>query len=169
MEEHPTHGGSLRVFAQRSDTGSQPISDSVDRLLNDEVRAGMLTAHFYRDFQASADKVKNDFLAFLLDANRGGKSVAGYGAAAKGNTLINYGGVRPDLIAFVVDRNPAKQGKFMPGSRIPIVDEDRLRQDQPDYVVILPWNLKAEVTRQIDYVRNWGGQFVTAVPHLDVT
>ncbi|MGA7951632.1 MAG: class I SAM-dependent methyltransferase [Thiobacillaceae bacterium] len=168
MEEHPTHGGSLRVFAQRSDAGTQSISHCVDRLLNEELRAGMLSPHFYCDFQPRANKVKNEFLTFLLDANRSGKSIAGYGAAAKGNTLMNYAGVRSDLIAFVVDRNPSKQGKYLPGSRIPIVEESRLRQEQPDYVVIFPWNLKAEIIKQLDYIRTWGGQFVTAVPNLDV-
>jgi ABC-type Fe3+-hydroxamate transport system substrate-binding protein len=102
----------------------------------------------------------------LLEARRQGKTVAAYGAAAKGNTLMNYGGVRPDLIRFVVDRNPAKLGKAMPGSRIPIVDESWLRKEKPDYVVILPWNLKDEVMRQIEYVRAWGGRFVLAVPDL---
>jgi predicted TPR repeat methyltransferase len=168
VEEYPTHGGSLRVFVQRSDTGTQPISEHVDRLLAEEARARMLSAAFYGSFQASANKVKNDFLAFLLDANRSGKSLAAYGAAAKGNTLINYAGVRPDLLSFVVDRNPAKQGKYLPGSRIPIVDESRLRQEKPDYVVILPWNLKAEVMEQLGYIRNWNGKFVTAVPQLEV-
>ncbi len=168
VEEHPTHGGSLRVFAQRSDTGQQARSARVDELLQREAQAGMLGADYYTGFQAKADQVKNDFLAFLLEAKRQGKTVAAYGAAAKGNTLMNYAGIRPDLIRFVVDRNPAKQGKYMPGSRIPIVDEPRLKQEKPDYVVILPWNLKAEVMLQLDYIRNWGGKYVTAVPHLEV-
>jgi hypothetical protein len=169
VEEHPTHGGSLRVFAQRSDTGPHPRGAQVDELLEREAQAGMTTAHYYAGFQAKTDKVKNDFLAFLLDAKRQGKSVAAYGAAAKGNTLMNYAGIRPDLIAFVVDRNPAKQCKYMPGSRIPIADELFLKTSKPDYVVILPWNLKAEVMRQLEYIKAWGGQFVTAVPHLDLT
>lgn len=168
VEEHPTHGGSLRVFAQRSDTGQQARSARVDELLQREAQAGMLSADYYTGFQAKADQVKNDFLAFLLEAKRQGKTVAAYGAAAKGNTLMNYAGIRPDLISFVVDRNPAKQGKTMPGSRIPIVDEPRLQQEKPDYVVILPWNLKAEVMKQLDYIRNWGGKYVTAVPHMEV-
>lgn len=168
VEEHPTHGGSLRVFAQRSDTGQQARSSRVEELLQREARAGMLSASYYTGFQAKTDQVKNNFLAFLLEAKRQGKTVAAYGAAAKGNTLMNYAGIRPDLISFVVDRNPAKQGKYMPGSRIPIVDEPRLQKAQPDYVVILPWNLKAEVTQQLDYIRTWGGQCVTAVPHLEV-
>jgi len=169
VQEHPTHGGSLRVFAQRSASGEQARSDSVNDLLAREAQAGILGADYYADFQANADRVKNDFLVFLLEARRQGKSVAAYGAAAKGNTLMNYAGVRPDLVAFVVDRNPAKQGKYMPGSRIPIVDESALKQQKPDYVVVLPWNLKSEVMQQLAYVRAWGGQFVTAVPTLQIT
>jgi len=168
VEEHPTHGGSLRVFAQRSDTGQHPRSARVVELLQREAQAGMLTTDYYADFQNKTDQVKNDFLAFLLEAKRQGKTVAAYGAAAKGNTLMNYAGIRPDLISFVVDRNPAKQNKFMPGSRIPIVDELLLQQEKPDYVVILPWNLKAEIMQQLDYIRAWGGCFVTAVPELRV-
>ena len=167
VQEHATHGGSLRVFAQRSDTGQHSRGANVEQLLEHEAQAGM-TAHFYAGFQATTDKVKNDFLTFLLDAKRQGKSVAAYGAAAKGNTLMNYAGIRPDLIEFVVDRNPAKQGKYMPGSRIPIADEARLKNSMPDYVVILPWNLKAEVMQQLEYIKAWGGRFVTAVPHLAV-
>lgn len=168
VEEHPTHGGSLRVFAQRSDTGRHPCSAKVDELLQREAQAGMSTAGYYADFQAKTNKVKNDFLVFLLEARRQGKTVAAYGAAAKGNTLMNYAGVRPDLISFVVDRNPAKQGKFMPGNRIPIVNEGQLQNAKPDYVIILPWNLRSEVMQQLDYIRAWGGQFITAVPELRI-
>lgn len=168
VEEHPTHGGSLRVFAQRSDTGRYPCSAKVDELLQREAQAGMSTAGYYADFQAKTSKVKNDFLVFLLEAKRQSKTVAAYGAAAKGNTLMNYAGARPDLISFVVDRNPAKQGKFMPGSRIPIVNESQFRDAKPDYVIILPWNLRSEVMQQLDYIRAWGGQFITAVPELRI-
>ncbi len=168
VEEHPTHGGSLRVFAQRADTGQHPVSTKVDELLQRETSAGMKTADYYSGFQAKTDKVKDDFLSFLLEAKRQGKTVAAYGAAAKGNTLMNYAGIRPDLISFVVDRNPAKQGKYMPGSRIAIVDESRLQAAKPDYVVIFPWNLKTEVMQQLEYIRSWNGQFVTAVPHLEI-
>ena len=165
-EEHPTHGGSLRVFAQRADTGRHPRTNRLGDLMEKELRAGMRGAAFYADFQAKAEKVKDDFLAFLIEARRVGKKVAAYGAAAKGNTLLNFAGVRPDLLSYVVDKNPAKQGKFMPGSRIPIVDESRMRKGKPDYIVILPWNLAAEITGQLSYVREWGGKFVTAVPGL---
>jgi sirohydrochlorin ferrochelatase len=138
----------------------------VRRVLGEEVAAGLTSVAGYEGFQARIDKVKDDFVSFLIEARRAGRKVAAYGAAAKGNTLMNYAGVRPDLIAYVVDRNPAKQGRFMPGSRIPIVDEARLRADRPDDVVLLPWNLRDELMTQLDYVRGWGGRFVTAVPAL---
>jgi len=166
VEALTTHGGSLRVFAQRLDGGRRPMSDAVGRVLDDEVAAGLTSAAGYEGFQARIDKVKDDFVSFLIEARRAGRKVAAYGAAAKGNTLMNYAGVRPDLIAYVVDRNPAKQGRFMPGSRIPIVDEEHLRADRPDDVVLLPWNLRDELMAQLDYVRGWGGRFVTAVPEL---
>ena len=168
VEELSTHGGSLRVYAQRSDVGRHTVSSNVAELLARENAAGMTNETFYANFQAKADKVKNDLLIFLLEAKREGKTVAGYGAAAKGNTLLNYAGVRPDLLAYVVDRNPAKQDKFLPGCRIPIMSEAQLKQTQPNYVVILPWNLCDEVTEQLGYVREWGAKFVTAVPKLVV-
>jgi SAM-dependent methyltransferase len=168
VEQHPSHGGSLRVFAQRRDTGNRVRGARVSELMDCECQAGMTTAGYYAGFQAKTDKVKNDFLTFLLEAKREGHSVAAYGAAAKGNTLMNYAGIRPDLIAFVVDRNPAKQGKYMPGSRIPISDELQLKSTKPHYVVVLPWNLKAEVIRQLEYIKAWGGRLVTAVPHLEL-
>lgn len=168
VEELPTHGGSLRVFAQRTDCGMRETSACVARLLAAEVDAGITTESLYASFQAKADRVKDDFLSFLIGAKRAGKTVAAYGAAAKGNTLMNYAGVRSDLIRFVVDLNPAKQGKYMPGSRIPIVDERRLEQEKPEFVVILPWNLKTEVTQQLKYVREWSGKFVIPVSKLEI-
>lgn len=168
VEELSTHGGSLRVYAQRSDSGLRETSRNVVMLLAREAAAGMTTSVFYKYFQNKADKVKNDFLSFLIEARRAGRSVAGYGAAAKGNTLLNYAGVRPDLLTYVVDRNPAKQGKFLPGCRIPVDAEAHLKQNRPDYVVILPWNLREEVMAQLAYIREWGGQFVTAVPVLEI-
>lgn len=168
VEELPTHGGSLRVYAQRCDSGRQPIVDRVAAVLAEEAAAGLQGLAFYENFQAKANQVKNEFMSFLIDAAREGKRVAAYGAAAKGNTLMNYTGVRPDLIQFVVDRNPAKRGKYMPGSRIPIVDESHLAAEKPDYLVILPWNLRTELVRQLEYVRSWGCRFVVAVPALTV-
>ena len=166
VEQHPTHGGSLRVFAQRSESGRRATGEGVAKVLHEETVAGLATAAGYEGFQARIDKVKDDFTAFLIEARRAGRKVAAYGAAAKGNTLMNYAGTRPDLIAFVVDRNPAKQGRYMPGSRIPIVAEERLRSDRPDDIVILPWNLRDEVMQQLAYVGEWGARFVTAVPEL---
>jgi SAM-dependent methyltransferase len=168
VEELPTHGGSLRVYAQRSATGQHPRSAAVDALLRRESEAGVATSGYYAGFQARADRVKNDFLDFLVDARKRGARVVAYGAAAKGNTLMNYAGVRPDLISFVVDTNPAKQGKFMPGSRIPIVAEERIEREQPAYVVILPWNIKTELAKKLRYVAQWGGKLVVAVPRLEI-
>lgn len=167
VEELPTHGGSLRVFAQRQEVGLHPFSARVAGLLADEATAGVATSGYYAGFQDRADRVKNDLLAFLVEAKRAGRKVAAYGAAAKGNTLLNYAGVRPDLLPWVVDRNPAKQGKFLPGSRIPIVTEARLCEEKPDVVLILPWNLKEEVMAQLSYIQEWGGRFITAVPYLN--
>ncbi len=168
VEELSTHGGSLRVYAQRKDSGVRELSSRVAKLLKRETVAGMNTKTFYAGFQTKANKVKNDLWIFLIEAQRAGKTVVGYGAAAKGNTLLNYAGVRADMLPYVVDRNPAKQDKFLPGCRIPIVDEGQIKRSKPDFVLILPWNLRAEVSDQLDYIRVWGGQFVTAVPSLEV-
>ncbi len=167
VEELPTHGGSLRVYAQRRGAG-RAVEPSVAALLAREAAAGVSTEAYYRGFQQRADCIKDDLLRFLIEAKRDGKRVAAYGAAAKGNTLLNYAGIRSNLLPWVVDRNPAKQGKYLPGSRIPIVDESRLRDERPDYVVILPWNLRNEVIEQLQYVREWGGRYVWAVPALEV-
>jgi len=168
VEALPTHGGSLRLFVQREETGEHAVTAQLAATLEAERLAGLADETGYRSLQAAADKVKNDFVAFLIEAKRAGKRVMAYGAAAKGNTLLNYAGVRPDLLSAVVDRNPAKQGRYMPGSRIPIVDEACLREQRPDYVVLLPWNLRDELTAQLDYIRDWGGRFVVAVPELEI-
>ena len=168
VEELGSHGGSLRVFAQRFGFGSQLLSRNVANLVQRELEAGIHTPKYYTGFQARAEVVKNEFLGFLVNAKRDGKTVVAYGAAAKGNTLMNYAGVRADLISFVVDRNPAKQGRYMPGSRIPIVPESHLIALRPDFIVILPWNLRDEVMAQLAYTREWGCAFVVAVPSLDI-
>ena len=168
VERLGTHGGSLRVFAQRSDTGIHQVSVKVEELIAEENNAGMTTIDFYRGFQEHAEKVKNDFLQFLVEKKKEGKLVVGYGAAAKGNTLLNFAGVKKDLIKYVVDRSPHKQGKFMPGSRIPIVSEDRLMSDKPDFVVIFPWNLSKEIADQLKNLSSSGTEFVSAVPQLSV-
>lgn len=167
VQELPTHGGSLRVFAQRSDA-APAVHARVGELLARETAAGVSSAAFYAGLQDEALRIKRELLAFLLDCHARGLKVGAYGAAAKGNTLLNFAGVRADLLPYVVDLNPAKQGQFLPGSRIPIVDEAHLRAHRPDRVLILPWNLREEVTAQLDYVRAWGGQFAVAVPRLEV-
>ncbi|MBW8285107.1 MAG: class I SAM-dependent methyltransferase, partial [Rhizobium sp.] len=152
LETTPWHGGSLRVFADRADTAAHPVSANVAAMLATETAAGMRDEAFYAGFQATAQRVRNDFLEFLIDCQRQGVRVAAYGAAAKGNTLLNFAGVKPDLLSFVVDKNPAKQGTFLPGSRIPIVSEDVLKSEKPERVVILPWNLQTEIKRQLSYI-----------------
>lgn len=168
VEQLSTHGGSLRVYACRADCTKHHQKESVQQLLEEERNVGISTPEFYSGFQNKADKVKNDLLRFLLEAKQQTKKVIAYGAAAKGNTLLNYAGVRPDLLEWVIDRNPAKQNKYLPGSRIPIVTEDILTQEKPDYILILPWNLKKEVQSQLDYAHDWGAKFVTAVPELSI-
>ena len=168
VETTPWHGGSLRVFAQRSDTGRHPVTPAVAATLAAEREAGMLDDGFYTGFQEAAENVRDGFLSFLIDSRRAGLKVAAYGAAAKGNTLLNFAGVKPDLLSFVVDRNPAKQGTLLPGSRIPVVTEDFLRAEKPERVVILPWNLQAEIRQQLSYISDWGGKFVTVVPRLTI-
>ncbi|MGZ5712606.1 MAG: methyltransferase domain-containing protein [Caldimonas sp.] len=167
VEALPTHGGSLRVWAQHQGN-PRPVEPRVGALLGEEHAAGMRGAEFYRGLQARADAIKNDLLAFLIEQKRAGKMVVGYGAAAKGNTLLNYAGVRPDLLPFVVDASPHKQGRWLPGSRIPVVDAEALKCSRPDLVLVLPWNLSVEIASEHAYVRDWGGRFVTAVPELRV-
>lgn len=168
VQEISTHGGSLRVFAQRKDQGQHQVSNAVNELLAKELEVGIESEVYYADLQQQANRIKHDLVAFLIKAKREDKKVIAYGAAAKGNTLLNYAGVRPDLLTAVVDLNPAKQNKFLPGSRIPIVNESIIRQEKPEYVLILPWNLRHEVTKQLEYIREWGGEFVTAVPQFTV-
>ena len=169
VEKIATHGGSLRVFVQRQGTGSHAVTQAVADLRAEEMALGVASNEYYRGFQDRAETVKLDFARFCLQAKADGKRVVGYGAAAKGNTMMNFAGIRPDLMAYVVDRSPGKTGKFMPGSRIPIVAEDRLSETKPEYIVILPWNLETEITVQLAYCREWGAKFVTAVPRLKVS
>lgn len=168
VEPLPTHGGSLRVYAQRADHGKHEQTRRVVEIFAEEKAAGITTASFYTGLQKRAEQVKNDLLRFLLEARSHDLRVAAYGAAAKGNTLLNFAGIRPDLLSYVADRNPAKQGMFMPGSRIPIVDEAYLQGNRPDRILILPWNLQNEIMQQMAYAKEWGGRFVTAVPRLEV-
>lgn len=168
VEEIPTHGGSLRIYAKHPEDKTKQVESSVTALLEKEKAKGLTDIKHYLGFQQAAIKVKNDFLDFLVQQNRAGKKVAAYGAAAKGNTLLNYCGVKADLISYVVDANPHKQNKFLPGSHIPVVKEDHLKQDKPDYVIIFPWNIKGEVMAQLSYIREWGGKFVIAIPGLQI-
>jgi SAM-dependent methyltransferase len=166
VAELPTHGGSLRVFV--APRGSRPADPSVAAVLAAERAAGLDRIETYADFGTRVARAKDDFVAFLIDAKRRGKRVAGYGAAAKATTLLNYAGVRADLIPFVADKSPHKQGRFIPGVRVPIAAPQRIRDEQPDYVVIFPWNVEAEIREELADVRAWGGRFVVAIPELRV-
>lgn len=167
VEELPTHGGSLRLWACRKAAAHQQ-THAVATLLDKEAQAGMLEIDYYLGFQSRVDAIKNNFLTFLLECKREGKHVIGYGAAAKGNTLLNYAGVKPDLLPYVVDASPHKQNRFLPGSHIPVVAEAAIQELKPDYVFIFPWNLQTEIIQQLTYIRDWGAQFVTAVPALKI-
>jgi 2-polyprenyl-3-methyl-5-hydroxy-6-metoxy-1,4-benzoquinol methylase len=168
VEEIPTHGGSLRIYARHRENADMAVSPNVAALLLKESAAGMTTLAYYDHFQQKALKVKLELTDFLIRQKQAGKKVAAYGAAAKGNTLLNYCGISNDLLEFVADANPHKQGKWLPASHIPVVTEARLREQRPDYVVILPWNLKAEIVQQLAYIREWGGKFVIPIPHLQI-
>ncbi len=168
VEELPTHGGSLRIYAGHDKDDSKSVTLNVAALLEKEAAKGMVQLDYYLGFQQKADKVKYELLAFLFKQKKAGKKVAAYGAAAKGNTLLNYCSVKKDLIEFVVDASPHKQGKFLPGSHIPVVKEDEIKSMKPDYVLILPWNIKDEITEQLSYIRKWDGKFVVAVPEIKV-
>ena len=167
VEELGTHGGSLRLFGCH-EQAKQQTTKSVQRILTEEASGGLQTLDIYTTFQAHADRVKNDALVFLITLKQQGKSVIAYGAAAKGNTLLNYAGVKPDLLPMVCDAAPAKQGKYMPGSHIPIVSPEVLQRIKPDIVLVLPWNIVGEVVAQHTYVSTWGGQFATVVPTVQL-
>jgi hypothetical protein len=167
VEEIDTHGGSLRVHARPEECGGEPTV-RVKEVLDAEAAAGLHTLDGHAGFAGEVLKIKSDLLGFLLDAASRGKSVAGYGAPGKGNTLLNHCGIRSDLLAYTVDRSPFKQGKFLPGTHIPIHTPDRLAETKPDYILVLPWNLKDEISQQLDYVRQWGGRLVFPIPALEV-
>jgi len=168
VQELPTHGGSLRIYAKHQNDKSKSVSENVANLLQKENAKGMRGLAYYDHFQQQALKIKLDITEFLIDQKRAGKKVAAYGAAAKGNTMLNYCGIKSDLIEFVVDANPHKQNKFLPASHVPIVNEQYLKDSKPDFVIIFPWNLKDEITKQLSYIKDWGGKFVVAVPHLQI-
>jgi 2-polyprenyl-3-methyl-5-hydroxy-6-metoxy-1,4-benzoquinol methylase len=169
VQELASHGGSLRIFARHREDLSKPALPSVQAVLEQEQAAGMGTRKFYREFQGRVDAIKCQVLSFLMEQKLAGKKVIGYGAAAKGNTLLNYCGVKgTDFLAYVVDASPAKQGKYLPGSHIPVFDESRIRSDQPDCIVILAWNLRDEIANHLAYVREWGCRFAVFIPQLEV-
>lgn len=168
VEEVTTHGGSLRIFAKHQNDNSKEISRRVQEMLKKEEDFGLKNITVYTNFQSKAELVKNEFTAFLLNAKKENKNVAGYGAAAKGNTLLNFAGIKKDLLQFVVDASPHKQAKFLPGVHIPVFDEEKIKSEKPEYIVILPWNLRNEISEQLSYIRNWGGKFVVAVPRLEI-
>lgn len=166
VEELSTHGGSLRIFANHASNGTHKLSPAVELLLKKEKDKGMFNIKYYQSFQQQIEITKNALLSFLLEQKLQNKKVVAYGAAAKGNTFLNLCGVKSDLISFCVDKAPSKQGKFMPGSHIPVYSPDKISEAKPDYVLILPWNIKKEVMEEHAYIREWGAQFVTAIPSL---
>ncbi len=168
VEEIPTHGGSLRIYAKHKGDDSKPISKSVSGLLEKEKSAGITDMNYYNGFGEKVTRIKNDLLHFLDEQKKLGKRIAAYGAAAKGNTLLNYCGIKNDVITFVVDASPHKQGKFLPGSHIPIVPESEIRKTKPDFIIVFPWNIKEEIFNQLGYIREWGGQFVISIPKFEV-
>ena len=168
VEEVTTHGGSLRIFAKHKNDHTKGITYNVANMLDKEIKFGLTDLTVYQNYQHKAEKVKNDFTQFLIQAKNNGKTVAGYGAAAKGNTLLNCAGTKKDLLQFVSDASPHKQNKFLPGVHIPVFDEQKIKIEKPAYIVILPWNLKEEISAQLVYIKDWGGKFVVAVPELQI-
>lgn len=168
VEELPVHGGSLRIYARHTDDPAQPIRQRVTDLIAREEAAGLTRLEPYLSFSEQVKQTKRRILHFLITAKNAGKSIVGYGAPAKGNTLLNYCGIRADFLGYTVDRNPYKQGHFLPGTHIPILHPDKIKEDKPDYLLILPWNLREEIMEQMAYIREWGGQFVVLIPEVRV-
>jgi 2-polyprenyl-3-methyl-5-hydroxy-6-metoxy-1,4-benzoquinol methylase len=167
VEQLETHGGSLRVYARPEENSEEPTV-AVKELLQEEEAAGLHTVEGHAGFASAVLEIKTDLVGFLLDAASSGRSVAGYGAPGKGNTLLNHCGIRSDLVSYTVDRSPFKQGKFLPGTHIPIHAPERLAETKPDYILVLPWNLKDEISKQLEYVRSWGGRLVFPIPTLEI-
>ncbi len=168
VEELPTHGGSIRIYARHADDSTKPISDRAINLKAWEAAAGFTSLERYTNFEEQVRETKRKLLDFLIQAKRDGKTVVGYGAPGKGNTLLNYCGIRTDFLDYTVDRNPYKQGKFLPGTHIPIHHPDKIQETKPDYVLILPWNFKDEIMTQMSFIRDWGGQFLVPIPEVKV-
>lgn len=167
VEELNTHGGSLRIYGCH-DKELRRVSKSVDKLMKIEIECGLQSVKTYKGFQPAVNRIKNDLVSFLLSSSRKGLKIAGYGAAAKANTILNYAGIRQDLIPFVCDAAPSKQGKYLPGSHIPVVHPSFLKEKKPDLVLIFPWNIADEIVEQHAYIKNWGGRFITAIPRLRI-
>ena len=168
VEELPTHGGSLRIYARHSDDVERPLTPRLLAVRDREIAGGVNTLAYYASFEEQVRETKRKLLDLLIQVRRDGKRVVGYGAPGKGNTLLNYCGIRTDFVEFTVDRSPYKQGKFLPGTRIPIHHPDRLREARPDYVLILPWNLRSEILAQLAFIREWGGRFIIPIPGATV-
>jgi len=168
VEEIPTHGGSLRIYARHTEDASKPVTERIRNLRAKEQAAGFTRLDYYLSFKKRINDVKHELVDFLRMAKAEGKSIAGYGAPAKGNTLLNYCGIRSDIVGYTVDRSHYKQGKFLPGSRIPIYPPQKILETKPDYLLILPWNLKEEIMMQMAQIRDWGGQFVLPIPEVRV-
>ena len=167
VERIQTHGGSLRIFIEHNN-GPWTVKNNVINVLKDEENHGMKTLDYYTGFQGKINKIKNEYMLFMLKEKSIGKSIIGYGAAAKGNTFLNYCGIKQDLIDYVVDASPYKQNMYLPGSHIPIMSESEILKTKPDYILILPWNIKDEISNQLSYIRDWGGKFIVAIPSIDI-
>jgi hypothetical protein len=168
VEALPTHGGSLRIYAAHTEDTTRDISENITGILMKESSVGMQDISYYTPFQNRADQIKCELVSFLIEQKKRGRKVVAYGAAAKGNTLLNYCGVKKDLIEFVADASPYKQGKFLPGSHVPVVSEELIRKTRPDFVLILPWNIKDEIMDQLEYIREWCGRFVIPIPQVNI-
>ncbi len=168
VEELTTHGGSIRIYGRHNEDMSKPVGDNVTEMLEREAEIGFNNLNYYLGFSEGVKETKRKILEFLIEAKRSGKKIAGYGAPGKGNTLLNYCGIRTDFLDYTVDRSPHKYGNFLPGTHIPIYHVDKIKETKPDYIFILPWNLKDEITTQLDYVREWGGKFVVPIPELKI-
>lgn len=168
VEEAPVHGGSLRIFVKHEQDSSKSITNAPARILEEEKREGLDHIKTYRSFSDRVEKLKQELLEFLLKVKNAGKTIVGYGAPAKGNTLLNYCGINKDFLPFTVDKNPYKQNRYLPGTRIPIAHPDQIKEQKPDYLLLLPWNLKNEIMDQMACIKEWGGQFVVPIPTLQV-
>jgi len=168
VEELPTHGGSLRIYGRHAEDESKPVTERAIELREREIAAGLADLEAYRKFREQVEATKRDLLEFLIEKRRQGKSIIGYGAPGKGNTLLNYCGIRTDFLEYTVDRNPYKQGTGLPGTHIPVHPPERIAETKPDYILILPWNLKDEIAAQLVYTAEWGAKLVVPIPHVKV-